>query len=447
MITPLVAPLVSAALAAHPLGNFSVNHYDGLTIHRDRIEHVAIVDSAEIPTLQDTVRGSVDAHARRACARLRDTVEGTVEGRPLAWRVTETSFAYQAGAAGLRTSRLTCRLSAPLRVDRPLTLTFANAHRAGTVGWREITARGDGVRLSASSVPAHSVSGELRDYPADLLRSPLDVRHARVTVEPGTGDAGTSVTVPGVDIVTRYTALLADRLNTLVGADRLTVPLGMLALFLSLLLGAVHAAMPGHGKTVMAAYLAGRDRRLRDTVAVAATVTATHTAGVLVLGVLVTLTASFSGEAVLSWLGVASGLIIALIGAGLLRSARRRDSTPGHDHGHGHGHEHGHGHGRRSGGVVALAVAGGLVPSPSALVVLLGAVALGRTVFGVMTVVCYGLGMALTLLTAALALRKLGDLTLLGRLQRLRPYSAAMTATLVLLVGTGVTLRAVAALV
>ncbi|MGP3937477.1 High-affinity nickel-transporter [Nonomuraea sp. KM88] len=445
MIVPLAAPLVSAALAAHPLGNFSVNHYDGLTIHRDRIELVSIVDSAEIPTLQQPVRGPVDAHARRACAGLRDTVRGTVEGRPLAWRVTEASFAYQAGAAGLRTSRLTCRLTAPLRVDRPLTLTFANTHRAGTVGWREITARGDGVRLSASSVPAHSVSGGLRDYPADLLSSPLDVRRARVTVEPGAGDAATSVTVPGVDTITRYTALLADRLNTLVGADRLTVPLGMLALFLSLLLGAVHAAMPGHGKTVMAAYLAGRDRRLRDTVAVAATVTATHTAGVLVLGVLVTLTASFTGEAVLRWLGVASGLIIALIGVGLLRSARRRSPVPVPvpDHGHGHGH----GQGRRSGGVVALAVAGGLVPSPSALVVLLGAVALGRTVFGVMTVVCYGLGMAFTLLAAALALRKLGDLTLVGRLQRLRPYSATMTAALVLLVGTGVTLRAVAALV
>jgi ABC-type nickel/cobalt efflux system permease component RcnA len=96
---------------------------------------------------------------------------------------------------------------------------------------------------------------------------------------------------------------------------------------------------------------------------------------------------------------------------------------------------------------VALAVAGGLVPSPSALVVLLGAMALGRTAFGVLTVVCYGLGMAVTLLITALALRRLGDLTLGGRMQRLRPYSAAMTATLVLLVGTGVTLRAVAALV
>lgn len=441
MITALAA---AAVLAAHPLGNFSINHYDGLTIHRDRIEYLAIVDLAEIPTLQQPPTGPADTHARRACAELRDAVRAQAGGRLLTWRVTDASFAYQPGAAGLRTSRLTCRLTAPLRVDRPLALTFANGYRGDTVGWREITATGHGVRLRDSNVPAKSVSGELRDYPADLLSSPLDVRQASLTAEPGDGGSGAPADVPGVDAVSRYTGLLADRLNTLIGADRLTVPLGLLALLLSLALGAVHAAMPGHGKTVMAAYLAGRQRRLRDAVTVAATVTATHTAGVLALGMLVTAASAIAGEVVLSWLGVASGLLIAVIGAGLLRSAFRNRTR--HGHGHGHGQGHGHGHGRGAGGVMALAVAGGLVPSPSALVVLLGAMALGRTAFGILTVVCYGLGMAVTLLITALALRRLGDLTLGGRMQRLRPYSAAMTATLVLLVGTGVTLRAVAAL-
>ncbi|MEV4116880.1 High-affinity nickel-transporter [Nonomuraea sp. NPDC049695] len=435
----MIAMLVAAALAAHPLGNFSVNHYDGLTIHPDRIEDTAIVDSAEIPTLQQPLNGSPATHAQIACAQLRDTIHVQADGQPLAWRIAQASFAYRPGAAGLRTSRLTCHLVAPLRVGRPLAITFANSHRSDTVGWREITAKGHDVRLSASSVPSRSVSGELRDYPTDLLSSPLDVRQARITATPGNGESGTEVTVPGVDVVTRYTGFLADRLNTLIGADRLTVPLGLLALLLSLALGAVHAAMPGHGKTVMAAYLAGRTGRLRDAATVAATVTATHTVGVLALGVLVTVTTSLAGPAVLGWLGVASGLIIAAIGAGLLRSAlrhRHHGDAPGHGHGHGHG-----------AGVVALGVAGGLVPSPSALVVLLGAMALGRTAFGVLTVVCYGLGMTLTLLAAALALRKLGDRPLAGRLQRLRPYSAMMTATLVLLVGTGLALRAAAALV
>ncbi|MEV4073920.1 High-affinity nickel-transporter [Nonomuraea fuscirosea] len=461
-LAPAVTPAAAVRSAVHPLGNFSVNHYDGLTIHPDRIEHLAVVDLAEIPTLQQPPIGPPDAYARRACADLRDAVRADADGRPLSWRVTGASFVYRPGAAGLRTSRLTCRLTAPVRVDRPVALTFANAYRPDAVGWREITAKGQGVRLRDSTVPAGSVSGELRDYPADLLSSPLDVRAARMTAEPGDGGSVAPAAMPGVDVVTRYTGLLADRLNALIGADRLTVPLGMLALLVSLTLGAVHAAMPGHGKTVMAAYLAGRERRLRDAVTVAATVTVTHTAGVLVLGVLVTAAGAIAGDVVLSWLGVASGLLITAIGAALLHSARHH--RPGHGHGHGHEHGHGHGHGQGSGrwqgngdghgpgrrpgsGVVGLAVAGGLVPSPSALVVLLGAMALGRTAFGVLTVVCYGLGMAATLLVTALALRRLGGLTVAGRMRRLRPYSAVMTAALVLLVGLGVTVRAAAALV
>ncbi|TMR93998.1 hypothetical protein [Nonomuraea basaltis] len=309
---------------AHPLGNFSVNRYDALVVYQDRIEDAAIVDSAEIPTLQQRQNARpgepASAYARRACAELSGAVRAEAGGQPLAWRVTETSFAYQPGAAGLQTSRLTCRLAASVRVDRPLALTFANHYRDDTVGWREITASGQGVRISQSDVPARSVSGGLRHYPADLLSSPLDIRQARFTAEPGTGKEETAVSVPGVDIVTRYTGMLADRLNGLLRTDRLTVPLGLLALLLSLVLGAVHAAMPGHGKTVMAAYLAGRDGRLRDACTVAATVTLTHTAGVLVLGVLVTVTASIAGDVVLGWLGLISGIIIALTGTALLLS-------------------------------------------------------------------------------------------------------------------------------
>jgi len=45
--------LVPAAASAHPLGNFSVNQYEGLTLRPDRVEVAAVVDAAEIPTMQD----------------------------------------------------------------------------------------------------------------------------------------------------------------------------------------------------------------------------------------------------------------------------------------------------------------------------------------------------------------------------------------------------------
>ncbi|MGH4024745.1 MAG: High-affinity nickel-transporter, partial [Pseudonocardiaceae bacterium] len=249
----------------------------------------------------------------------------------------------------------------------------------------------------------------------------------------------------------------------------LTPLVGIAAALLALLLGASHAALPGHGKTVMAAYLAGRQGTRRDALLVGATVTLTHTAGVLVLGLLVAVLSSFAPEAALRWLGVLSGLLVAMVGAGLLRSALRREpaahpspdrapalvGVPG-PHGHGHGHRHGHGHAHGGGlrplgraGLVGMGVAGGLVPSPTALFVLLGAIGLGRTVFGVVLVLCYGLGMAGTLTLAGLLLVTLRDRVARGEMPaRLRDRGArlvavlpAVTAVLVLVVGLGLALR------
>jgi len=262
--------------------------------------------------------------------------------------------------------------------------------------------------------------------------------------------------------------------GALAGTSDLTPLVSVLAVLLSLVLGASHAILPGHGKTVMAAYLAGMRGSARDAGVVGATVTITHTAGVLALGLAVTVSSAVAGEAVLRWLGVISGLLVAGIGAAMVRGALRataRAAVPpagewtispiergkwsihpvgvsgAHRHGHRHGHGHGHGYGRV--GLEGLGVAGGLVPSPSALVVLLGAVALGRTWFGMLLVLGYGLGMAATLTAAGLLFVRLRDR--LERLaanrlgQRLSRATAALpmvTAGLVLAVGLGLAARA-----
>jgi ABC-type nickel/cobalt efflux system permease component RcnA len=95
-----------------------------------------------------------------------------------------------------------------------------------------------------------------------------------------------------------------------------------------------------------------------------------------------------------------------------------------------------------------MGVAGGLVPSPSALVVLLGATALGRAWFGVLLVLCYGIGMAITLTAAGLLLlraqgviERRGWTLRRGRdLARLLPVG---TASVVVLVGIGLVARGV----
>ena len=204
----------------------------------------------------------------------------------------------------------------------------------------------------------------------------------------------------------------------------------------------------------MAAYIAGRRGRPRDALTVGAIVTLTHTGGVLVLGLLLTTTAGLAGEVVLSWLGIASGILVAAVGVAMLAGVlRRRTSVHHHDHGHSHEHphdHHGHPHphpsrqvGRLS--LVGMGIAGGLVPSPSALIVLLGAVGLGRTAFGVLLVLAYGAGMAAMLTAAGLVLVRIRDRwasrprRTLARLAALAP---AGTAALVLCVGLGLAGRA-----
>src|SRR5436190_11734657 len=363
--------------AAHPLGNFSVNQYDGLTLYPDRVVVSAVVDTAEIPTLQEksTVDGDPAGYPGRACRELADAFEarsgdrsgppgeasraGPVVGNRLMWTVTAPAFGYAPGAGGLSTSRLTCTLTAPARLDRATSVSFTNRYRTDRVGWREMTAVGDGVRLVDSPLPATSVSDELRAYPADLLSSALDVRTATLRVTPGAGGSTSTAAAaaPRAGTLTRWTAAAERYFQRVAGGRHLTPVVAVLAVLLAVLLGAGHAVLPGHGKTIMAAYLAGRRGRIRDAVAVGGTVTLTHTGGVLVMGLLLSTSAAFAGDRLLAYLGVASGLLAFAVGVGMLLNLRRRRKAAaghhnhdhhhghGHDHGHDHGHGHGHGHG------------------------------------------------------------------------------------------------------
>ena len=461
------------AQPAHPLGNFSVNQAIGLDLHPDRVAVTAIVDLAELPTLQE--RPAVDANGdgkvsaaesaaynTRVCNAMAGAVALRVDGDRVRWSVRPAGFEYRPGSAGLHTSRISCAFDAAADLTRRAVVDVVNGYRADRIGWREITAAGHGVHIVNPPVPARSVSGSLRSYPTGLLGSPLDQRSARLQVEPGDGTgAGATVHVSGGDPVSRWVAQADRALERLVGGH-LTPFVGALAVLLALMLGAAHAALPGHGKTVMAAYIAGRRGRRRDALTVGAIVTLTHTGGVLVLGLLLTATAGLAGEVVLSWLGIASGLLVAAVGVAMLAGVlRRRTSVHGHDHGHSHDHDHhddhGHSHdhpghphphpSRRVGrlSLVGMGIAGGLVPSPSALIVLLGAVGLGRTAFGVLLVLAYGAGMAAMLTAAGLVLVRIRDRwasrprRTLARLAALAPTG---TAALVLCVGLGLAGRA-----
>jgi ABC-type nickel/cobalt efflux system permease component RcnA len=246
----------------------------------------------------------------------------------------------------------------------------------------------------------------------------------------------------------------------------------------------VHALSPGHGKAMVAAYLVGTRGSTRDAIVLGATVTVTHTAGVIALGaVALGLSAWILPEQLYPWLTLVSGLLVVSVGAAVLRG-RLRGFGHSHDHAHG-GHSHGHAdhahthrdgahdhplagdeheHGahehthehtrgahehaaeRRVGrkGLLAMGASAGLIPCPSALVVLLGAVAQHRIGLGLVLIVAFSLGLAATLTALGIAVvhagRLLSRLPVPGRVVAAVP---AVSAALIVVVGLALTLQAV----
>jgi ABC-type nickel/cobalt efflux system permease component RcnA len=194
--------------------------------------------------------------------------------------------------------------------------------------------------------------------------------------------------------------------------DRRTGPLAtFVGVLIALAVGAAHALAPGHGKTIAAAYLVGDRGRTRHAVIMGASVAAMHTGSVLVLGLaLYSASRRPDTERLTSWIEVATGATFVLLGGWLLvRRWRERDATGHHDHDHEHEHEHEHPLSQDPinpaswRGVAALGAAGGLLPSPSALLVLLTALALGRVAYGLILIAAFSVGLAasLTLIGAA----------------------------------------------
>lgn len=488
-----VISLPATPATAHPLGNFTVNQHSGLLVTAGGVTVHLVVDMAEIPTFQTRPEIDTDgnkmvspdeaaSYRRRACSDLAVGIELLTDGRPAPATVTSSDLTFPPGEAGLDTLRLTCELTARPERGSFGRLDFRNRNLTNRVGWREITAAGDGVRLVASDVPDRSSSGVLTQYPDDLLSSPLDQREAHLRFT-GTGAAAAagsetlasaaaspvSGTTGGSGPASRGDDGLTAAFTGLVARQDLTLGFGLMALLAAIILGAVHALAPGHGKTVMAAYLVGERGSLRQAALLGLTVTSTHTAGVLVLGLLLSGSTAIVPEAIFPWLGLASGALLAGVGASLLARAWRRRSSglaafaehrhrhahPGHGHGH-HAHDHADQHDHDHHGsptmsrkaLVVMGTAGGMVPSPSALVVLLGAIALGRTWFGILLVLGYGVGMALTLVGAGLLLvraRATIDRRLTGRTRAARLVQAlpVMTASFVVIAGVGLAARAV----
>jgi nickel/cobalt transporter (NicO) family protein len=425
-----LAAVLPAAASAHPLGNFSVNRYSAIEVSGNRIYVHYVLDLAEIPAFQERKR------VRRAgfAAEIGRGLKLALDGRPAALRLVDSKSELRPGAGGLKTLRFAAVYETPATGTR---LAYRDTNFASRLGWREVVVRaGRGARIESASVPATSRSDALSAYPQDLLRDPLSVSSAtaafRAGALPGVPPPLGSAPAPGPR--GGFESLIAGEL----GAGAILV-----ALLLAAFWGAAHALTPGHGKAIVAGYLVGTRGRPRDAVALGLIVTATHTIGVFALGIVtLALSAFVVPEQLYPWLTLSSGLLVVGVGASVLwrRLCHRRQHAHGYNHHH-HDHHHEHGYGR--GGLLGVGIAAGLLPCPSALVVLLSAIALHRVGLGLVLILAFSAGLAATItaigLVAVLARRAFSRLRLDGRLIRALPAASALA---IVAVGVGITLKA-----
>lgn len=479
LIVLLLLACISPA-AAHPLGNFTINHFTRIEPGRERVRVWYVVDMAEIAALQALQRvgkagaapapAELDAYADRAGAAYAAGLRLSLDGAPVRLALVSRKVALPPGAGGMPTLRLECELQGNLPAavgDTARRVTFADENDPERIGWHEIVVSpGAGVSVFDSTAYGSPVTDELRAYPPDRLSAPLNERAAQFSARAGPAPAGAKA------LLTRdghAAAPTRDRLAELIAAREVTPLVAVLGLVLAFIMGAGHAFSPGHGKTVVGAYLVGSRGTARHAAFLGLTVTITHTIGVFALG-LVTLFASeyVLPERLFPILSLLSGAILFLMGAGLFvqrlralvsdgkgQSAKGKaqdpDASPattppprvpprdqplpdpggqGHDHAHshspGHGHSHGHAHSHSHGSLfrhpklealtthshlppgadgeavtwrslLALGISGGLLPCPSALIVLLSAVSLHRVAYGLLLVLAFSMGLATTL--------------------------------------------------
>jgi len=453
MRTKILAVIASSAalLLAHPLGNFSANHYMKFEAGPLGIDMRYVMDLAEIPTFELLRDWGLDRNSsraemeRKAAGQARiwmNNLSLRVDGTPVHPVLEGADVVIADGAGNLPILRITAKMTLRKTSGR---LDYEDHNFEGRAGWKEIVIAASHARLKSASQSDQDRSNALTAYPPDPMLAPPQDLHAEFqwTVDapviadgrPAKPSAPLIRAIPQPASKAALPSSAATARNAPAGAvirndflsrtlHRADIPLQILlaAVIVAFGLGAAHALTPGHGKTIVAAYLVGSRGTMKHAAFLGLMVTLTHTISVFALGLATLFVFHFIvPEKITEILGVISGLSIAIIGGGMLWkrvSAQRNhhhdhdhhhEHPHNHDHPHPHAHDHGHdpAHHHGPGGhthvpegeitwssLTTLAVSGGLVPCESALVLLLGAIALGRVGLGLLLLISFSLGLA-----------------------------------------------------
>jgi ABC-type nickel/cobalt efflux system permease component RcnA len=446
----LLLLICAPPMFGHPMGNFSVSHYAKLQPTARGVELRYALDLAEIPTFEllhawKLERNSPQAELdTRAAAQAREWLNNLVvtgNGKRLHATFKSARLVIADGAGGLPIMRITAEAHIQATSGA---LTYEDHNYPDRAGWKEIVIGGaGGVTLRKASQTSADLSKALTQYPLDpTIAPPQDLRAklewtiaGKPVAQPSIARIAQPHSVPAAAAPATMTARAAppgavvrgDFLSRLLRGGELTPWMLLIAIGSAFVLGAGHALTPGHGKAIVAAYLVGSRGTLRHAAFLGAMVTFTHTIAVFALGLATLFLFRYIvPEKITQALGVISGLCIVFMGSWMLY---KRTAKVGHTHSHAHGHDHGghghhhhehahdhhnhhhngdhhpHGHAHSHvpdelswGSLVALGASGGLVPCESALVLLLGAIAIGRVGLGLVLLVSFSLGLALVLM-------------------------------------------------
>jgi ABC-type nickel/cobalt efflux system permease component RcnA len=474
----LIAILVLAVSAlAHPLGNFSVNQYSRLEVEKSQIKIRQILDLAEIPTFQlqseiDTDKNGtlseaeLNAYAERITPEILSKLSLTVNNQPVEIKAESKAVSLPEGAGNLPTLRIEWNLTGDFgNIAAVNQVRFENKNYAERLGWNEIILnRANGINIFDSNAFGSGVTDELKAYPQENLDAPLTERTAQFSFSTDAVPENARALQNRDGHATA--AVQKDKLAELIAVPEITPAIVLFGLLLAFGLGALHAMSPGHGKTVVGAYLVGSRGTVKHATFLGLTVTITHTLGVFALG-LITLFASnyILPERLLPFLSFVSGLLVLYIGLTMFKTrlfSTMGWETAGHHHHHGHSHSHDHGHHHHHHGehlhdehhshetltnsdsklktqdsrlekhdafththdghthshlppdeiswksLLALGISGGLLPCPSALVLMLSAISLGRVGYGLVLTTAFSFGLAATLTAVGLIFLYLG---------------------------------------
>jgi len=414
--TSLALSALSLVATAHPMGNFSVNHYSRLFFRQSGVQLTYVLDLAEIPTFQ--LKGSGPVDANRLAKEWVAALTLTRDSLPVAWQIRSVTSKQSDGAGGMPVLRVLIAADAPVDAG---SVVYRDGNFPGRAGWKEIVIDHgpDAVLHSATQSPT-DLSKALTIYPTDPSVTPPQDIEATVDWSPAPVVTQTAAVEPAPAAPSSFaqqqpsapgSVVRGDFLSRMLRRRSLGWRLMLLCVAAAFGLGAMHAMSPGHGKTIVAAYLVGSRGTLEHAGLLGLVVTFTHTFTVFLLGLGVLFFQQYVvPEKIIPVLGALSGLSIVAVGMSLLyRRTRSLLSSEHEHHHHHHGHEFVHTHDGSThshmiegditpGSLIALGVGGGLVPCPSALILMLSAIALGRPGFGLVLLFGFSAGLALVLM-------------------------------------------------